>query len=642
MLHRAYSVITFSKAADEERRVITGVATTPTPDRVGDIIEPRGAKFKNPLTLLLYHDSKKPVGTVKFNKPTDDGITFEASFPKIDQPGPLRDRVEEAWGSVKSGLLRGVSIGFRALEDGIELLKETGGLRFTKIEVLELSLVAIPANSEARIETIKSFDAPHLAALGRSGVLPSGVTDTSASRRSKDASRMKTLTEVKTAIGTKKERLEELMNVSDPDDDQQTELAALPGEIKSLTAKAAQLQAIEDANLSLASEIRVPKSIQEGSQQRGGQQHQVTVNPNRPKEMGYIRAIICKFAGELMHRNPVDIAKARYPDDAQVIAHLKNAVAAGVTTDAGWAGNLVYADNLVSEFIEYLRPRTIIGQFGTGNIPSLRRVPFNSRGASQTAGGTGYWVGQGKLKPVTRLTTGTWSLPWSKAAALAVISQELVRFSSPSAESIVRDELTNAVREVLDRDFIDPDKAAVADVSPASITRGITPLTTTGTDAAAVRADVEQVLAALIAANIDPTNGVWIMPSTLALTLSLMRNPLGQKEFPDITMRGGMFEGFPVIASQYAVSGSPESNLLIFVNASDIFLADDGGFDVMVSREASIEMSDNPEGESGTVVSMFQSNQLAILAERYITWKRRRDASVQVLNNVAYASGSPA
>ena len=37
-------------------RMITGVATTPTPDRVGDIIEPLGVRFNNPLPLLWQHD----------------------------------------------------------------------------------------------------------------------------------------------------------------------------------------------------------------------------------------------------------------------------------------------------------------------------------------------------------------------------------------------------------------------------------------------------------------------------------------------------------------------------------------------------------------------------------------------------------
>ena len=51
-MKRAYSLLEI-KAVDDDQRVITGIATTPEPDRVGDIVEPMGAKFANPLPLTL-------------------------------------------------------------------------------------------------------------------------------------------------------------------------------------------------------------------------------------------------------------------------------------------------------------------------------------------------------------------------------------------------------------------------------------------------------------------------------------------------------------------------------------------------------------------------------------------------------------
>jgi HK97 family phage major capsid protein len=178
-----------------------------------------------------------------------------------------------------------------------------------------------------------------------------------------------------------------------------------------------------------------------------------------------------------------------------------------------------------------------------------------------------------------------------------------------------------------------------ANVSPASITNGIVALTHTGTDADAVRTDVKTALGAFITANANPTNLVWIMPNSLALALTLMRNALGQREFPDITMKGGMFEGFPVIASQYCatVQGSPTSNIVVLVNAAEIFLADDGGVSVDMSNQATIEMSDDPENDTGTQVNMFQTNQIALRAERYINWARGRASSVVWFDDVAWA-----
>lgn len=163
-MNRAYSLLTV-KSVSEDERIIRGVATTPTPDRVGDVVEPLGVKFNNPMPLLHQHDHTKPVGTVTFDTPTKDGITFEAKLANVQEPGPLKDRIDTAWGEVKAGLVRAVSIGFRALEDGVELMRN-GGYRFKATEVLELSLVTVPANADATITLVKSIDRDIRAASG--------------------------------------------------------------------------------------------------------------------------------------------------------------------------------------------------------------------------------------------------------------------------------------------------------------------------------------------------------------------------------------------------------------------------------------------------------------------------------------------
>ena len=154
MTNRAYAVLEIKSVA-EDKRIIRGVATTPSTDRMGDIVEPMGVSFKNPMPLLWQHKHDKPVGFVKFDKPTKEGITFEAELPQIAEEGTLRDRIEEAWQSVKAGLVSAVSIGFRAVEYAF---LDDGGIRFMKSEVYELSLVTIPANADAVI-TAKNFDA---------------------------------------------------------------------------------------------------------------------------------------------------------------------------------------------------------------------------------------------------------------------------------------------------------------------------------------------------------------------------------------------------------------------------------------------------------------------------------------------------
>lgn len=155
MNNRAYSTFEI-KSADDGTRTITGIATTPTVDRVGDIIDPMGVQFNNPMPLLWQHDGDSPVGNVSFDKPTAKGITFSATFvdPGTVDSASLKDRLQMAWDSIKTGLVRAVSIGFRPLEYSF---MDAGGIRYVETEVFELSCVTIPANAEALISGVKSL-----------------------------------------------------------------------------------------------------------------------------------------------------------------------------------------------------------------------------------------------------------------------------------------------------------------------------------------------------------------------------------------------------------------------------------------------------------------------------------------------------
>lgn len=129
-------------------------------------MEPEGAVFRGPIKLHLYHKHDLPVGQVSFATPTKKGIPFEATIPDVKEAGTVRERVNEAWHSVKYKLLDAVSIGFNVLEDGVEVMK-SGGYRFTKWEMLELSLVGVPANPDAVITAFKSADSNSIrSALG--------------------------------------------------------------------------------------------------------------------------------------------------------------------------------------------------------------------------------------------------------------------------------------------------------------------------------------------------------------------------------------------------------------------------------------------------------------------------------------------
>ena len=153
---KAYSVITVKSInEDNDKRIIKGIASTPSPDRDNDVMEMSGVKFALPIPLLWQHNHNQPIGEVTDATVTDDGIEITASIAKIEEDGNLKNRIDEAWQSIKSGLVKCLSIGFRTLE--YNYIKETYGLHIKEWEWYELSAVTVPANPDAVITSVKQI-----------------------------------------------------------------------------------------------------------------------------------------------------------------------------------------------------------------------------------------------------------------------------------------------------------------------------------------------------------------------------------------------------------------------------------------------------------------------------------------------------
>lgn len=162
-MNRAYSLLDL-KAVDEERRILRGVATTPSVDKMDDIVEPDGAQFKLPIPFLWQHNHAQPVGHVTSATVKSSGIEVEIQLQKTDEPGQVKDRLDSAWQDIRLGLVRGLSIGFKPIETA--RIEGTYGVRFLKWLWMELSGVTIAANGDCSIQTIKSYDAEARAAAG--------------------------------------------------------------------------------------------------------------------------------------------------------------------------------------------------------------------------------------------------------------------------------------------------------------------------------------------------------------------------------------------------------------------------------------------------------------------------------------------
>lgn len=364
------------------------------------------------------------------------------------------------------------------------------------------------------------------------------------------------------------------------------------------------------------------------------------VRTAKPKGLEFAQFTLALAAAKGNPMQAVEIAKRKLGESNDVVSVLKAAVSAGTTTDPNWAGPLHETyQRFAGDFVEFLRSKTITGAFGRNGVPSLRNVPFNLKIPTQTTGGAAHWVAQGAPIPLTKFDFDLIELGHKKLGAIAVITEELARWSEPSAELIVRDQLAAALVETLDRDFISTD-AEVTGVSPAGIRNGVAAITSSGSDIEAIKRDVEALYFEFLDADNPPETGVILMSSKLALRLSLMQNALGGYEFAGLTYAGGRFLGLPVITSNYI-----DDSEVILLNASDIYFAE-GGIDVDVSDSVSLEMLDNPTNNSATptgtnLTSMWQTNSIATKVLKYVDYKRRRPTAVAWLDGVAWGrSGS--
>ena len=342
----------------------------------------------------------------------------------------------------------------------------------------------------------------------------------------------------------------------------------------------------------------------------------IQVESNLPKGIGFAQYARAKLAAALEAKKghyiaPVDMAKQLgFGDEVQ---DLVTKATLGTTTDAGFAASLVTENRLVGEFVNMLRAATVFDQ-----LAGFRNVPFNSKIPSQLTGGQAQWVGEGAPKPLTNPTYSEVEIKEHKLAAITVYTQELMRRSDPAVDILVRDDLIEASKTLIDNTFLGAGAATA--VRPAGVLNGVTATPNTGTTAANYEADLLALVNSFVAANLSLDGSYFVMSETRAAQISLLRDALGNTYFQGMALRGTRtLMGIPVITSQTV------GDKIILVKTSEILLAQDGGVDVSYSDQATLV-------DGGTTHHLWQENKFAVRVEKFITWAKRRPIAAAYLD----------
>lgn len=666
MLKRAYSLLTIKSFEEEgEERIVRGIATTPSVDRMGDEVESKGAVFKTPMPLLLHHDHRLPVGVVEFAKATKDGIPFVARIAKVEEDGVLKDRTNEAWQSVKYGLISAVSIGFSPLD----YVKTDTGLKFTKWEWYELSLVTVPANADAvitfnksnmgldeKLKLVKNLDQKHLKQVGDSTQDKQKTIKLNLKQKGNKMKKYaEQIAQIKAQIKENFEKMQQLQEKSLEagealTSDEQTEFNSYKDENETLESQVKNLEYLQSKSVESATEVKGFSGSQASASRSPGQKAadrntgiKLRMQGAEKKEyaqakgdeagLQFARVAKCIVAAQGNYTKAAELAEMMYGDNEPVKNTVefftKAAVPYASNATESYAGALV-SDGIVSDFLAYQEPLSILGQL------NLKEVAFNQEWVEDLDGGEAYWVGEGGRKPATSFTLRRDGLNKFKLAALAVLSMENIQDSTIKSDIWVRDSLTRAVNRKLDQSFIDPSNAGVANVSPASITYGVTPITSTGT----AKGDFRAAIRAYMAANGGRKDGLkFIMDSATFFEASTAEGALGQLEFPTLTTNATLY-GIPVVVSDY-LSGYADTSgrLLVLVNENAIVRGySPAAPDLIVkwSDQASVVLDDNPAATTAPI-SLFQNNMVGCLVERRIDWKKARSAqSVVVVSGIEW------
>lgn len=636
MKNKAYAVLNV-KSFDEEKRVIKGIATTPTMDRAGDTVQPMGAKYTLPLPLLFHHNHEMPIGKVVSLTVTKDGILFEAEIARIEEEGILKNRTDEAWQSIKSGLISAVSIGFSSSKYS----STKTGYDFEEWEMYELSVVTIPANRDATIQTIKSLfnddalvDKEKNKTNNKTGVTVKYKTIQKEEVKMNYAEQIKSL---KAKMADNAKKIQEMVQKSADagetfDAKEAEEFDGLDAENTAIEAQIKRLEVAQKAAASTATPVAADSHESAVAAERKGNK---SVNYATAKSDGKtynvakaVRAIALAKGNPQM---ALQIAESKYqgcPEVKELVSHfIKADVPVASTSNEPYLGVLTPAAGRdLQDFLYAVEPMSVLGQL---NIPE---IPFYARWAEQLTAGDAGWVGEGARKPATSFTVSDSVLLPLKIATFAALTEEVVADSTGiKADALTERVLGRAIAARIDNDMFDPSKAAVAGVSPASFTFGAPALVSTGN----ARLDLRNLVRVAQQAA-QTREGIVLIMDDLSLQDAIdTQTDLGMDVFKDLATNGTI-GGIKVISSAYFRQFADSSGgFAVVMREEDFRLAQSPGLIVKHSSEASAYVS--TDGQTN-LRHAFQENLLLVLVEKRINWtKARQNPAIAYMTGINWA-----
>lgn len=345
-----------------------------------------------------------------------------------------------------------------------------------------------------------------------------------------------------------------------------------------------------------------------------------------------------------MERRPMESAsiqaqlKAWGDDDiAEVVEkdaiRQKAAMAATSPTDGGF----LIPEQFSQDVIELLRPMSVVRSLagrtlpmptGTLNIPKI------------TDGSTAYYQGENTNATKSALKTGNLKMTWKKLIALVPLSNDLVRYSSPGADAIVRTDMVRAIAQRENQAFL---RDTGTDAGPkglrywANQSTNILDVSNTTWTTQTVATDLGRCVLRLVDANVPLSKPGWLFAPRTWNYLRMLQTTTGAFIY-QAEMNNGLLLGYPFKWSTQIPTNLSDHGRTTNGGETEIYFADFD--DVIIGDAMSLRVDASMEAtyvDGGNTVSAFSQDQTVVRAITEHDFAVRRDVSVMVLNGVCWA-----
>ena len=637
-------------------------------DRMGDIIQADGWNIesfsRNPIALF-NHNPNFVIGRWQDLKVADKSLRGRL----IMAPEGTSNRIDEIRKLIDAGILKAVSVGFRDLES-VPLDKKNpySGSRYLKAELVETSLVSVPANPNALAiskslgispETQDLVFAKHgnRDKIKRREFTGKHADTTRRKRRRAMTPLSERIAKIQDLIVENKDQLAEhwdnidQTNVSDADIKKASELNA------SIASLEQQHSALVDSEKILAGTASNGHAASGGN---GSVHRALTVYTpaskpevaapaivHKTKELApldyFVRTgtvgLCAKLWGKSLEETRLKIYGEDEPTKGSCELVLRAASAPAMTTVTGWAAELV--QQTYADLMPLLMPQALLTRLAAKGLAlsfgTAGRIIIPTRSRTPTIAGS--FVGEGAAIPVRQGAFTTQTLVPKKLAVISTWTREMGDHSTPAIEGLIREAIQQDTSVAIDTVLIDANAATV--IRPAGLLNGVAATTATaGGGIAALIGDITALLGAVTTS----TYGNVRSPAFLVNPTDMLRASLLQATNTGIfpfreEIRGGTLNTVPLIDS-----ATVPAKTMILVDAADFVVVGGEAPRMELSDQATLHMEDtspadlviSPSTVAAPQKSLFQTDSIALRMVLPLNWVQRRAGTIAWTQNVTW------